>query len=374
MVFILPSLKIGGAEKAIVEILKQLDPEKFERHLILIHSWEDGDIPIPHEIKVHFLHHRRLSSAYFSIWTICKRLKPNVIVSSLTHLNIVMCSMKWALPSRTRLIIREASHLHENVKNEKHPHLMFQLAKFFYHKSDSIVCLSKAMADDLKARTKLTPNQLITIPNGVRRSHKQSNPFEESCHSKKTHLNIIVVGRLVPNKSPHYILSSFRKWNHSNKHIKLYFLGEGSEKESLKKKVHHWKLDKYVHLIGQVSDPTPYYQHADLLLFASEREGLSNVLLEASSTGCPIIVKQHPGGSFQLMQALKLERYWGIDFEELSFPNHYAPTWKQETILRSKFNEAKDLCHQQFGMDHVISLWEELLSRDLHKSDEGVVP
>lgn len=46
---------------------------------------------------------------------------------------------------------------------------------------------------------------------------------------------------------------------------------------------------------GFKEDPRPYYKAADCIVLPSYHEGMSNVLLEAASTGRPVVTSKIPG-------------------------------------------------------------------------------
>ena len=51
----------------------------------------------------------------------------------------------------------------------------------------------------------------------------------------------------------------------------------------------------WVHHTGWVNDSAPYYQEMDIFLFPSFREGLPNAVLEADSSGLPVVAYQATG-------------------------------------------------------------------------------
>lgn len=55
------------------------------------------------------------------------------------------------------------------------------------------------------------------------------------------------------------------------------------------------ELENKVHLVGETSDPRPYYKLMDVLVLPSLREGFPNVVLEAAAMGVPSIVSNGTG-------------------------------------------------------------------------------
>jgi glycosyltransferase involved in cell wall biosynthesis len=54
---------------------------------------------------------------------------------------------------------------------------------------------------------------------------------------------------------------------------------------------------------GFQDNPYSYMARADLLVSASVREGLSNVIIEALALGCPVVSTDCPGGPREVLRA-----------------------------------------------------------------------
>ena len=78
----------------------------------------------------------------------------------------------------------------------------------------------------------------------------------------------------------------------------LYLIGSGDEEAKL---VAAANKVSGVRLIGAVHDVVPYLQAADLFVLPSEREGLSNAMLEAMSCGLPVVATG-VGGALDVIQ------------------------------------------------------------------------
>ncbi|PWE00526.1 glycosyltransferase [Marinilabilia rubra] len=77
--------------------------------------------------------------------------------------------------------------------------------------------------------------------------------------------------------------------------LQLHILGEGREKENLKKQIQFNRLQDVVCLEG-FNDPFPWLKRAGLFCLLSRNEGVSNALLEAMSCGVPVLTTD-AGGS-----------------------------------------------------------------------------
>jgi len=76
--------------------------------------------------------------------------------------------------------------------------------------------------------------------------------------------------------------------------IQWYIIGEGKERKSLEKLIHHNKLDSIFFLLGYKENPYPYMKSCDIYVQTSLFEGLGLTLIEASILQKPIVTTNFP--------------------------------------------------------------------------------
>lgn len=101
----------------------------------------------------------------------------------------------------------------------------------------------------------------------------------------------LAVGRLVRAKNFAMLI---RAW-HRNPRAdltdwQLVVVGDGAERSVLQALIDELGIGDSVHLVGARSDLPLWYRAADLYVSSSDYEGLSNTLLEAMSSGLPVVV------------------------------------------------------------------------------------
>jgi glycosyltransferase involved in cell wall biosynthesis len=104
---------------------------------------------------------------------------------------------------------------------------------------------------------------------------------------------LISVGNLIELKGHHVGIQALT----ALPDVDLIIAGEGKEERTLKKLASSLGLAERVRFLGHVSqeDLRDYYGAADVLILASSREGIANVLLESMACGTPVIATRVGG-------------------------------------------------------------------------------
>ncbi|HKO99194.1 MAG TPA: glycosyltransferase family 4 protein [Pyrinomonadaceae bacterium] len=110
-------------------------------------------------------------------------------------------------------------------------------------------------------------------------------------------INILMVGRLAPNKNHGALIEAFAAYHHDyNKNSRLLIVGKEELRLRtyngwLRKIAAHLKVDKSVVFTGEVSDEElkSYYTTAHVFAITSEHEGFCVPLVEAMSMKIPIV-------------------------------------------------------------------------------------
>jgi glycosyltransferase involved in cell wall biosynthesis len=98
---------------------------------------------------------------------------------------------------------------------------------------------------------------------------------------------LLSVGQLVPHKGHDIAIRALPQLPD----VKLMVAGSGPDRERLENLARHLGVADRVRLVGPVpqTELRNYYNAADLLVLASEREGWANVLLESMACGTPVV-------------------------------------------------------------------------------------
>lgn len=156
--------------------------------------------------------------------------------------------------------------------------------------------VSQALADEM---VKLAPKATapVVLRNGVDLDffHPNANKPELPFTLAEDEKLILSVGNLVELKGHHLVIEALNSLDK----VKLIIIGEGEQKNTLQKLVEKLSLTDRVYFTGNImqAELPGYYAAADVLVLASSREGMPNVLLESLACGTPVVATDVGGSS-----------------------------------------------------------------------------
>ena len=101
---VIPSLRGGGAERVMLNIISHLNREKFNIRLIVIKKEGPYEKKLPSDIDVVDLNSDRVRYSIFKLIKELNRFKPDVILSTLGHLNLVLLSIRTFLKNNPKKV------------------------------------------------------------------------------------------------------------------------------------------------------------------------------------------------------------------------------------------------------------------------------
>lgn len=116
--------------------------------------------------------------------------------------------------------------------------------------------------------------------------------FEEYS-SKEEKMIFLYVGRVMKEKGIEELLYAAKAL--CDEYPEVIFRLVGNYEEDYKGIVEQYEKEGILELIGYQKEIHPYYKEASAVIMPSYHEGMSNVILEASATGRPIMATNIPG-------------------------------------------------------------------------------
>jgi glycosyltransferase involved in cell wall biosynthesis len=168
VLFLIPTLTGGGAERVIVTLLQHLDRARFDLSLAVI-DMRNAEFrsEIPADVKLIDLKCHRVRNALPRIIRLIWRLRPDVVLSTLGHLNLALSIFRPLLPDSTRYVARETSIVSQCISEYARPAVWAWAYRRFYGRFDKVICQSMYMRADLVGRFAIAPHRTAVINNPV---------------------------------------------------------------------------------------------------------------------------------------------------------------------------------------------------------------
>ncbi|MDW0116303.1 glycosyltransferase [Sporosarcina thermotolerans] len=349
IVFVIPKLGGGGAERVISTLVRHIDKKKFKVHLIIVHDGGDYQTDLPVDVNLIKLPVSQVRYAIPSLYLEIRRIKPDIVFSSIRGFSALIALFKTFLPRKTKLVIRENNTPSESISESKYPLVWKIVYNTIFKKVDKIICQSDYMVEDFKNEFGFDESKLIRIYNPVDiEMVRQMSMQDPSPFGKEGYKNVVVVGKMMPQKGIDILLNSVAKNKNKLKNVKIWILGNGKYFRDYVKLSENLGITNYVNFVGRQANPFIWMKNADLFLLPSRYEGLPNVVLEAIACGCPVVSTSHPGGTKEIMELTG--NIQGV-VEELTWDN----SWFNQNKI--KVTELENV----FGVKSILMQYEDLL-------------
>lgn len=297
--FILPSLNGGGSERVITTLLHVIDRERFAVTLVLLQHQGDYIDDIPPYIDTINLDVSHGRYAPFKLLKLFKREKPDIVLSTLGFLNVVISLIIPFASKNITFIARESNTVSIKNKQEKYPRLFNFLYRHFYSNFDRVIAQSHYMKNDLVDHYRIPEKMINVILNPVdidritTLSSVEEQPF---AHDR---INLLSVGSLTHQKGYDLLLEAVALLNDT---FHLTILGKGPLENELTRIASDLNISERVTFRGFETNPYKFMKNADILILSSRYEGLPNVVLEANLCGLPVIAFDSPGGTGEIIE------------------------------------------------------------------------
>ncbi len=289
------SLDVGGAERQFIELIKNIDKNKFDITVCTMYGGVQEDIvrEIPN-IKYYNLQKTGrydFYKFYKNYSTLLREINPDVIYSFLGEMNLFSL---WCKQKHTKIIWGfRASNMDLNQYG-KVAQIIFWLQKKLSSKVDKIIANSNASIDFHKENG-FDMSKSVVIPNGVdtdkfQRDETKREEFRKKYNLKERDVAIGIVARIDYMKG--YLVFSQTAKKLIERYDNLYFFSVGGGDEKIKKEcediLNH--TDRFIWL-GNQKNVEDFYSGFDISSSSSSfGEGFSNSIAEAMSCECASVV------------------------------------------------------------------------------------
>jgi glycosyltransferase involved in cell wall biosynthesis len=361
VLFLVPSFAGGGggAERIVATLLSHLDGARFDLHLAIAQERSSFWQHIPANVPVHELQLSRMRYALPSIVRLAWRLRPQVIMSTVVYLNVLLLLARPFLPRRTRILVEEVTAASAFVRQDsQRPRLWTWLYRRLYPKADMIICLSEFIKNDLITNFGVPPEKLARIYGPIEVDRLRQLANSENPYGGTKRPTVVAAGRFSREKGFDVLLEAAAAIAGAIPNLRLVILGEGPLQRELKEQAGRLGLDEQVSFAGFQENPWTYFRHADVFIMPSRYEGLGIAVLETLAVGTAVIATDCPGGIREIQ-----ERTGGVTLVPAENPAALAQaviTFLKETGIqpRSAANQPR---MDDFDLPQSIAAYTELL-------------
>lgn len=223
-----------------------------------------------------------------------RRQRPDVLLSSATHIHLAAL-WAWRLAgARGRLVLRESNH--PNGAQQR-------FAYRFYRWADAVIAVSDGVARHVIAAARLPSSHVNTVYNPleleairVQARAPVPHPWLEPGRPPV----LLAVGRLTPQKDFRMLLRAFARLR-ALRPARLIVLGDGSPSR-LSRLAGRLGISDDLAFCGYVPNPFAYMARAAVFVLTSAWEGLPGALIEALACGCPVVSTDCPSGPAEILE------------------------------------------------------------------------
>jgi glycosyltransferase involved in cell wall biosynthesis len=291
--FAITELDVGGAERAMVELVQGLSRAEWEPHVYCLGPWgplattlQDAGIPVT------ALEAMYLWDAPRILWQLrreFRQFQPAIVQTFLFHANLLgRLAAAWAGVPCIVSGIRVA---------ERRGRWHGWLDRWTNRLVTMNVCVSRGVANFCERQGGLDPRKLLVIPNGVAIDRlQQETAIDLAEHGlDPTGPICLTIGRLEHQKGIDVLIKGLPAVIAAVPHLQVVIIGDGPDRDSLETLGQSLGVADRVHWVGRRGDVPRWLKGATLLAVPSRWEGMPNVVLEAMAAGLPVIATQVEG-------------------------------------------------------------------------------
>ena len=324
VLFVIDSLRIGGAEKSLVTLLNLFDYEKYQVDLMLFARGGEFEELLPKQVNV--LDAPEMFKYSQIPWSSLKvklksplkmlaQLKYSFAIRATRSDSVNQAVLLWKSYARCIQELEKTYdcaiaygqggptfYVADKVKAKrkiawinavylpKGKYLKY--IDMVYHKYDKLVGVSdnieKLLLDTFHIQEKkiTVVRDIIDASFAKRMARWSSTVLTDMSNGKN---KILTVGRLSDKKGQDLAIQAAGLLKNANVDFVWYFVGDGETKNLLSKMILELHLENNVVLLGGRSNPYPYFENCDIYVQPSRSEGFGISLAEAKLFGKPVV-------------------------------------------------------------------------------------
>lgn len=301
VLFMIPNLSVGGAEKVLVNLVNNMDKSKFD---ITVQTLFAGGVN-EQFLKKHIKYKYCFKKTFKGNSQILKLFSPETLYKKFIkdHYDIIVSYLEGPTArivsgcndKDTKLV----SWIHiqqENAKNASYSFRSYEEAKKCYEKYNHTVCVSEYVMNDFVNIFDFKNSiEVLYNTNETAEIVKLSQEEVEENVFSDDEIKICVVGKISKRKGCDKIVSIQKKFKEEGLKTHFYFLGVGTDEDFVRNFIKENNIEDTVTLLGYQTNPYKYIAKTDMFVCASLAEGFSTAATEALVLGVPVVTVEVSG-------------------------------------------------------------------------------
>lgn len=323
LLFIMPKLGSGGAEKALVTLLNLFDYDKYDVDLMLFRR-EGLFLPdVPEEVNIidgGKEYELFDGSAFACIKSSVKKMKFSFALNRIKYANALKSGDKSAVWNCIKKAVckpqkhydvaiaylegnsiyycvdcidadKKIGYIHNDYNGLG---LDKNFDRLFFEKLDYLVTVSDECANVLRKTFPEIKAKVRMLENLVSPTLLQSLSEKPAAEYKADTKNILTVGRFSPQKGYDLAIAATEILAEKGYDFKWFSIGKGELQNEIEHKIKEKKLEEKFILLGERANPYPYIKNCDIYVQSSYFEGKSIAIDEAKIFAKPIVCTSFP--------------------------------------------------------------------------------
>ena len=300
ILFFIPNLSVGGAEKVLVNLVNNLDRNKFDITVLTLFGGGVNE----QFLKPHIQYKYCFKKTFKGNSQILKLFSPEKLYKKFIkdHYDIIVSYLEGPtariVSGCTNADTKLVSWIHIQQETEKtlaYAFKSFDEAKKCYEKFDNTVCVSEYVKNDFSRLLDFKGNIEVLYNTNETVDILRLSDEKLDVEMDKDAIKMCIVGKIKLQKGVDRILRVHRKLLSEGINTHLYYLGVGPEEDNRKAYIAKEGIENKVTFLGYQTNPYKYVKACDLFVCASFAEGFSTAATEALIVGTPVVTVEVSG-------------------------------------------------------------------------------
>lgn len=298
----------GGAERVLIDILRNIDYERFEVDLAVICRGGALMDEVPPQVNVielwngYSLAYKiafRMSKWLHCNWLFSRKMNGKKLRKDYDIEISFLEGMPLKLGALRKTAAKKVTWVHVDLNTHR-----YEASQFFpgeelaaYNRMDIVVNVSKDCENAFYHRFPECRAEKRIIYNPIDKQKILRMSEEYNVEKANNIPTVITVGRLTHQKNPERLLQVAHLAYEVGLQVRFKWVGDGELREQMEAVRDEMGLHDIVEFTGFCKNPFPHIKAADIMMVTSDFEGFCLVICEAMCLGVPVISTRTAGPS-----------------------------------------------------------------------------